>query len=1101
MSKTKSHSKSKAKSQGILRIVTASALFDGHDAAINMFRRLFQTSGLEVIHIGHNRSVQELVTTAIQEDADAICVSSYQGGHMEYFTYLRQLLNESGGEQIGIFGGGGGTILPSEIAQLQSMGITRLYHPEDSRKMGLRGVVRDAIAHMHKCFLSHAYYRQLIDKLRGEAILSHSEIAKAITFCEEESLCPELRADFFHALQSSMLEPLLRVSQNPSASQFKCPSNTPLAPHRPAIVGFTGPGGAGKSSLIDELILRYLSAFPQGRVGVLAFDPTKKTTGGALLGDRIRMNAVYDPRVFLRSMATRDSGSECSAAGEQAVQVMQKGGFDLLILETTGIGQGDSKIVPLCDLSIYVMTSEYGASLQLEKIDMLDLADIVVLNKFDKLGSHEALEDVRHAYAQAHNLHFDAANRAVLPVFGSIASDFNDPGVTCFFNYLVHLLNKKGLALLLAKFAFNDQAGQLLCPAQNFSIIPQERTFYLGEIAQTVRAYKRQTALQSAQASAAYRHNAAEDELSEDNLKSMRQFQALMLALKQPELSYTVRHKTIQLPLFTQSLADLSIPKIALPALREWGDIVVFMRQENFPGHFPYTAGVFTLKSQEEEPKRQFAGEGSPEKTNSRFHYLCRNDKAKRLSTAFDSVTLYGEDPDSRPDTYGKIGNSGVSIATLEDVKALYAGFNLIDPLTSVSLTINGPAPMILAMFFNTAIDFEIQQTTGKLREELDPEEFEKIKSRVLSAVRGTVQADILKEEQAQNECIFSSKFALKMMGDIEEYFIRQHVKNFYSVSISGYHIAEAGANPITQLAFTLANGFTLIEYYLARGMAIDDFAPHLSFFFSSGLDPEYAVIGRVARRIWAIALQNKYQGNARSCKLKYHIQTSGRSLHAQEMAFNDVRTTLQAFLAVNDNCSSLHTNAYDEAITTPTEESVRRAMAIQLILMREFGLAKCENALQGSYFIEALTEIVEEAVLDEFEALSKRGGVLGAMEKQYQRHRIQSESMKYELMKSSGELPIIGVNTFTSEDGQTDYEHIQVVRATEAEKLQQIERTKAFIAKAGPKNQAALESLRQVALGGGNIFEELMETVRYCSLGQISHLLYACGGQYRRSM
>lgn len=1049
----------------IFRIVTAASIFDGHDAAIHVFRRLFQAGGLEVIHIGHNRSVRQLVASAIQEDADAVCVSSYQGGHMEYFRYLRQLLDANGGAHIGIFGGGGGTILPSEIEELQKEGVTRLYHAEDGRKLGLRGIVRDAISRMHKVNEKKEFYQTIIEKLKKGDELTDRELAKAITFVEQTDLYPELRQKFEEALH-----------QEPKRS--------------PSVIGLTGPGGSGKSSLTDEIVLRYLYSTPTGRIGILAFDPTKKATGGALLGDRIRMNAIYNDRVFLRSMATRDSENELSPAVDGALRLMKHSHFDLIILETTGIGQGDSKIVDISDLSLYVMTNEYGASMQLEKIDMLDLADIVVLNKFDKLGSEEALEDVRHAFAYSRDIRITDAARVDLPVFGTIASDFNDPGVTRLFIRMMGMLKNQAVDI--------EQVKKISNPL-TFTIIPPEKTFYLSEIAKSVRAYREKTKVLAQEASKLYQQNASE--MPEEVATPIAEYQEHQKAYARQELAYAVRGKTITRPLFSKSLSNLLIPKIALPKYRDWGDVVAFMRQENLPGYFPYTAGVFPLKSEEEEPKRQFAGEGSPERTNLRFHYLSSHETAKRLSTAFDSVTLYGEDPDTPLDVYGKIGNSGVSVATLEDAKALYKGFDLVDPLTSVSLTINGPAPMILAMFLNTAIDFEIKKVTGKEREDAPPDEVAKIKAHVLHNVRGTVQADILKEEQAQNECIFSSKFALKMMGDIQEYFIKQHVRNFYSVSISGYHIAEAGANPITQLAFTLANGFTIVEYYLSRGMAIDDFAPNLSFFFSSGLDPEYTVIGRVARRIWAITMREKYGANERSCKLKYHIQTSGRSLHAQEMAFNDIRTTLQALLAVHDNCNSLHTNAYDEAITTPTAESVRRAMAIQLILMREFGMAKCENALQGSFFLEELTDLVEDAVLEEFTTLSRRGGVLGAMEKQYQRHRIQTESMKYELMKSSGELPIIGVNTFVSEGSKTDYEHINVVRATQEEKDQQIVRTKAFIAKAGPKNRQALERLRHVALSGGNIFEELMETVRHCSLGQISHLLYSCGGEYRRSM
>ncbi len=803
----------------------------------------------------------------------------------------------------------------------------------------------------------------------------------------------------------------------------------------------------------------------------------------------------------LRSLATRSSGNELSPVVEAALKLMRWGQFDLVFLETTGIGQGDSRIVNVCDISLYVMTSDYGASMQLEKIDMLDLADMVVLNKFDKLGSQDAYDDIVHAYANAHQIPMKEALQGHLPIFHTIASDFNDSGVTRLFIALIQLLKEKKLFSTPGNQALNIESLRQLNHPHMSTIIPLERTFYLGEIAKSIRQYRQDTEDMAELASAAYRQNTSEKELPPDLHQLLKQYHDLKHAYAQEEFSYTVRGKTTTRPLFTKSLSNLFIPKIATPKFRDWGDIIAFMRLENFPGYFPYTAGVFPLKNQEEDPKRQFAGEGTPERTNLKFHSLCRNDSAKRLSTAFDAVTLYGEDPGSPPDIYGNVGNSGVSIATLEDVKALYAGFDLMDPLTSVSLTINGPAPMILAMFFNAAIDFEVKKITGKERHEIDPKQYADIKARVLNNVRGTVQADILKEEQAQNECIFTSKFALKMMGDIQAYFIQENVRNFYSASISGYHIAEAGANPISQLAFTLANGFTIVEYYLSRGMKIDDFAPNLSFFFSCGLDPEYAVIGRVARRIWAVALRKKYAANERSCKFKYHIQTSGRSLHAQEIAFNDIRTTLQALLATQDNCNSLHTNAYDEAITTPTEESVRRAIAIQLILTQEFGPGKCENASQGSYFLESLTDLVEDAVLEEFESLSRRGGVLGAMEKQYQRHRIQTESMKYEMLKASGELPIIGVNTFLSESSPTDYEHIKVVRATNQEKDQQIARTKAFIANAGAKNQQALQRLRHVALTGGNVFEELMETVRYCSLGQISHLLYACGGEYRRSM
>lgn len=1065
----------------ITRVVTASSLFDGHDASINIFRRLLQKAGCEVIHIGHNRSVEQIVTTAIQEDANAVCISSYQGGHMEFFRYLYDQLKERGAEDILIFGGGGGTILPSEIEALHTYGIGRLYHAEDGRRLGLRGIIKDAMERIGSVERPAAFYERVLAKLEEKTPPSDLELAKMITLIEQEQILPRAREDILRSLGTHVK------------------GTTP-------IIGITGPGGAGKSSLVDELVMRFQYCSSSGRVGVLTFDPTKKATGGALLGDRIRMNSIYSGRVFLRSMATRGSPSEVSQAVTNALKLMQKSGFDLIILETIGIGQGDTAVVELCDLPMYVMTSEYGASSQLEKIDMLDFAEVIALNKFERMGSLDSFEDVLHAYAGARNQRVTKENRDTYPIFGTIASHFNDPGVTKLFMHLMHALRDKGFSLDHVDLG----RASTIAESKLFTIVPPERTFYLGDIAETVRSYKAETNRQAEVASRAYRlqgvvdaglgdedlRRAAKDtrvQLGDEDWALLEQFTELKKEYRQETLEYQVRDKVHRRALFTRSLSDTKIPKIAVPAYRDWGDILTFMRLENFPGRFPYTAGVFHLKSETEEPKRQFAGEGAPERTNTRFHYLSRNDAAKRLSTAFDSVTLYGEDPAVQRDVYGKIGNSGVSIASLDDMKKLYHGFDLVDPMTSVSLTINGPAPMLLAMFFNTAIDFELEKNPGA--------SYDAVKKRVLESVRGTVQADILKEEQAQNTCIFSSQFALKMMGDIQAYFIQNHVNSFYSVSVSGYHIAEAGANPITQLAFTLANGFTYVEYYLSRGMPIDDFAPNLSFFFSSGLDPEYSVIGRVARRIWATTMRRKYKANDRSCRLKYHVQTSGRSLHAQEIAFNDVRTTLQALMAIYDNCNSLHTNAYDEAITTPTEESVRRAMAIQLILTKEFGPNTCDNPMQGSFFYEELTELVEEAVLNEFESLSRRGGVLGAMEKQYQRHAIQTESMKYEMAKSSGALSIIGVNTFLSDAGQPDYEHIEVVRATEAEKTNQVEHTRQFIERAGLKNSEALERLRQVALAGGNIFEELMETVKYASLGQITHLLYECGGEYRRSM
>ena len=1070
------------------RVVTASSLFDGHDAAINVFRRLFQKAGIEVIHIGHNRSVDQIITTALQEDVDAICVSSYQGGHMEFFKYLRDQLVANDAEHVRIFGGGGGTMLPSEIEELHNYGITRLYHADDGRKMGLRGIIKDAVSRAQRVYPTVEASAEITSTLSASMPLTSQQLARALTIVEHEESVPDAYASIKKALENA-----------PAGA-------TP-------VIGVTGTGGAGKSSLVDELVTRFLYSSKEGRIGILAFDPTKRKTGGALLGDRVRMNAIYNDRVYLRSMSTGAGGAEVGPAVEDALALFRRSDFDLIILETTGIGQGDARIVDLADLTMYVMTSEYGASSQLEKIDMIDYADVVVINKFDRMGAEDAFEDVLHAYAQSRNQKVLKDNRDKFPIFGTIASDFNNPGVTKLYSHLIDTLRQKG--------PFSDDVDldkvQDLANERTFTVIPPERTFYLGEIAETVRRYHSQTADKAALASRLYKLQslasedspvpgvaaavpAAEKALGGDAKEVINGYFALHEAYQQPDFEYVIRDKVHRKPLFTESLSDTKIPRIATPRFRDWGDAYTFMRSENFPGHYPFTAGAFPLKSDAEDPKRQFAGEGSPQRTNKRFHYLCDGEPAKRLSTAFDSVTLYGEDPAERPDIYGKIGNSGVSIATLDDMKSLYDNFDLVDALTSVSLTINGPAPMILAMFLNTAIDFEVEKVTGNTREECPESEYASIKARVLNSVRGTVQADILKEEQAQNTCIFSSKFALKMMGDIQEYFTENDVRNFYSVSISGYHIAEAGANPITQLALTLANGFTYVEYYLARGMDVNDFARNLSFFFSSGLDPEYSVIGRVARRIWAVTLREKYGANDRACKLKYHIQTSGRSLHAQEIAFNDIRTTLQALLAVYDNCNSLHTNAYDEAITTPTEESVRRAMAIQLILTNEFGVAKCDNPMQGSFFYDTLTDLVEEAVLYEFDSISRRGGVLGAMEKQYQRHKIQTESMKYEVQKASGELPIIGVNTFLGTEN-VDYEHIEVVRATEAEKQSQIERTHNFINRAGEKNEEALRRLREVALSGGNIFEELMEAVKVASLGQITHILYQCGGEFRRSM
>lgn len=1070
------------------RAVTAASLFDGHDASINVIRRLLQQAGVEVIHLAHNRSVHEIITTAIQENADAICVSSYQGGHMEFFRYMHDLLKKLDASHIQIFGGGGGTILPQEIEELHSYGITRLYHAEDGRRMGLEGMIQDMISRMKHHRPSSHLYEHLISKLEAGEPLSEGELAKAITLLEEREQSPKCH------------DRLLSFTEKPREH---------LAP----VLGVTGSGGAGKSSLVDELIMRYLYSSPDARIAVLAFDPTKRKTGGALLGDRIRMNSIYGGRVYLRSMATRGSAMEVGSMVKSTTNLLKMSNFDLVIVETSGIGQGNAAVVELSDLSLYVMTSEYGATTQLEKIDMIDYADLIAINKFDKRGAESAFEDVAHTYAQQHGIHRSASE---LPIFGTVASSFNDSGVTRLFLHLIGLLESQKL---IRAPVDRKQFGELK-DEQIFTIIRPERDHYLQEITNEVRNYRQETEDAADHASELYRLMGAAEHLNGEALEAIKkrieeikarlgtsnyalieEFKALKSSYRKREFSYEVRGKTLTQPLYTESLAETLVPRIAVPRFRDWGSMVKWMRLENFPGHYPYTAGVFPLKSAQEDPKRQFAGEGGPKRTNKRFHYLSANDEAKRLSTAFDSVTLYGEDPADRPDIYGKVGNSGVSIACLDHMKDLFRGFDLAAPLTSVSLTINGPAPIILAMFLNAAIDFEVEKLTGKTRETLADESYQEIRDAVLQRVRGTVQADILKEEQAQNTCIFSSAFAIKMMGDVQEYFIAKQVRNFYSVSISGYHIAEAGANPISQLAFTLANGFTYVEYYLSRGMNIDDFAPNLSFFFSAGLDPEYSVLGRVARRIWALVIKYKYGGNARSCKLKYHIQTSGRSLHSQEMAFNDIRTTLQALLSIYDHCNSLHTNAYDEAITTPTEESVRRAMAIQLIINKEMGVARCENPTQGSFIYDELTDLVEEAVLKEFESLSRRGGVLGSMEKRYQRHRIQSESMKYEVMKASGELPLIGVNTFLGEENLEALKNIPVIRASEEDKQEQITSTKAFIERAASKNTKALESLKKAALGGSNLFEELMETVKYASLGQISHLLYEVGGEYRRSM
>ncbi|EST55271.1 methylmalonyl-CoA mutase [Brevibacillus panacihumi W25] len=1072
-----------------VRFVTAASLYDGHDASINIMRRILQSSGVEVIHLGHNRSVDDIVTAAIQEDVQGIAISSYQGGHVEYFKYIIDLLKERGAEHIRVFGGGGGVIVPREIRELEEYGVCRLYSPDEGRKLGLQGMINDMIRKSD--FPTVKQIEQEVAALREQ---NHQAIARLISVAEYAVEKPEW--------QDSVLQAI--------------PEPETVVP----VLGITGTGGAGKSSLTDELVRRFIRTYEDKTVAILSVDPSKQKSGGALLGDRIRMNANNTPRVYMRSLATRKSGSELSAAVKDAIRVARAAQFDLIIVETSGIGQGDAQVTEVCDVSMYVMTSEFGAPSQLEKIDMLDFADLIAINKFERKGSEDALREVRKQYRRNHEM-FDVPDEK-MPVYGTIASQFNDPGTNVLFAALMRkIVEKTGVAWKV------DHLDPTPVKIHKTSLIPVERIHYLQEIANTVRQYRVYTDEQSAIARKLFQlHGAKEtvlasgDETAQDVAavldKQIALFEAklhpecknilekwpkLKEAYRQDQFVTKIRDKEIVTKLFTESLSGTRISKVSLPDFEDWGEILKWSLKENVPGEFPYTAGVFPFKREGEDPKRQFAGEGTPERTNRRFHFLSQNDEAKRLSTAFDSVTLYGEDPDYRPDIYGKIGTSGVSICTLDDMKKLYAGFDLCAPSTSVSMTINGPAPMILAMFMNTAIEQQIEAFVQREGRQPDEQEKEKIKAYTLSTVRGTVQADILKEDQGQNTCIFSTEFALRMMGDIQQYFIDHKVRNYYSVSISGYHIAEAGANPITQLAFTLANGFTYVEYYLSRGMHIDDFAPNLSFFFSNGLDPEYTVIGRVARRIWATVMKNRYGGNDRSQKLKYHIQTSGRSLHAQEMDFNDIRTTLQALVAIYDNCNSLHTNAYDEAITTPTENSVRRAMAIQMIINKEMGLAKNENPLQGAFIIEELTDLVEEAVMQEFERLSNRGGVLGAMETQYQRGKIQDESMYYEMKKHTGELPIIGVNTFLNPNASEEDYEIELARATTEEKEQQIANLRAFQERNRDAAPAALSRLQEVAMAGGNIFAELMETVKVASLGQISAALYEVGGQYRRNM
>ncbi len=1128
-----------------VRIVTAASLFDGHDAAINIMRRIMQSSGAEVIHLGHNRSVQEIVECAIQEDVQGIAITSYQGGHVEFFKYMYDLLQERGAGHIKIFGGGGGTILPSEIQELHAYGITRLYSPDDGRLMGLQGMINDLL---EKCDFSLVDSPQsTVDSVK---ITKNQQIARTITEAENA-----LNSSFVLTPNSSLLTPVL---------------------------GITGTGGAGKSSLVDELVRRFLLDFEDKTLAIISVDPSKRKTGGALLGDRIRMNAIHPDiaqgRVYMRSLATRQSNLSLSRHVKDAIEICKAAHFDLIIVETSGIGQSDTEITEHSDISLYVMTAEYGAATQLEKIDMLDFADVIAINKFDKRGSLDALRDVRKQYRRNHNL-WETPDEE-LPIFGTMASQFNDAGMNTLYVKVMELLEKK-MGSEKAESAKGKWQSTLFPSLNSHSsfvirhstigIIPSDRVRYLAEIVENARSYEQFVNEQSALARQLYQLDGTLQTLSKFwNFDKVDALKAIYVELEArlhydckrlldswPETvkkyradtyQFKVRDRIIEQELWTETLSHLKIPKISLPKYHDWGDILRWLLTENVPGEFPYTAGVFPLKREGEDPTRMFAGEGGPERTNRRFHYLSKDMPAKRLSTAFDSVTLYGEDPDFRPDIYGKVGNSGVSVCTLDDAKKLYSGFDLCHPSTSVSMTINGPAPIVLAFFLNAAIDQQCEKwlneqpprprgvpSNGELKrgqkvpvaglgayrgeipegnnglglmllgttgdQVLEPEIYQKIKADTLRQVRGTVQADILKEDQAQNTCIFSTEFALKLMGDIQQYFNDNQVRNFYSVSISGYHIAEAGANPISQLAFTLSNGFTFVEYYLSRGMHIDEFAPNLSFFFSNGMDPEYTVLGRVARRIWAKAMKNKYKANDRSQKLKYHIQTSGRSLHAQEIAFNDIRTTLQALLAIYDNCNSLHTNAYDEAITTPTEESVRRAMAIQLIINREFGLTKNENPLQGSFIAEELTDLVEEAVYQEFLSINERGGVLGAMERMYQRSKIQEESMYYEMQKHTGALPIIGVNTFLDDKGSPTVLPAEVIRSTDEEKQYAVASRQSFQERNVERAKLALAHLQETALQNGNLFESLMEATKVCTLGQISGALYQVGGQYRRNM
>ena len=1142
-----------APARGPLRFVSAASLFDGHDAAINMIRRLLQGHGAEVVHLGHNRSVADIVRAAIQEDADGIAVSSYQGGHNEYFAYMVDMLAERGRPDIRVIVGGGGTIAPHEIEALERHGVEKIYTPEDGRRMGLNGMIDDVFVRLGGVQKPPYEFGPLNPR-------DHGHVARTLSVLERAA--PE-EGD----AQADQIRRAVAKSKN-----------------RVPVIGITGTGGAGKSSLSDELLARFVRQFPGRQIAMVAMDPTRRRSGGALLGDRIRMNSLAAESIFMRSLATRRQNLATSAVLKDVIDLYQAAGFDLIVVETAGIGQSDTEIVDLVDLSLYVMTSEYGAASQLEKIDMIDFADMVVLNKAEKRGAADSLRDVRKQWRRNHPDKATLPDTSV-PVYPTIASRFNDPGVNRLFAAMCQVLNSKQIGALSWQV---EDLGPIELSTRE-PLIPGQRTRYLAEIAQQGRGAREhlkeqedaarrafglyeslkalhdpqlpgpldrypEVALSDASADATKRelrraYNQALDEIGTQGVGELKAWPARAAAATAEKYSYKVRDKLVMGDNYTESLSRQPIPKLAVPKFTDWGEILHFLATENLPGSFPYTGGVYPYRREEEDPTRMFAGEGGPERTNRRFHYLAGDHGAARLSTAFDSTTLYGEDPDTRPDVYGRTGNSGVSIATLDDMKKLYSGFDLCQPTTSVSMTINGPAPIILAMFMNTAIDQQVERYLkaqgrwpeaekkiatligestargvappsykGELPKSHDgtglallgvsgdqlvePEVYERIKAQALQAVRGTVQADILKEDQAQNTCIFSTEFALRMMGDVQQYFIDRKVRNFYSVSISGYHIAEAGANPVSQLAFTLANGFTIVEYYLARGMKIDDFAPNLSFFFSNGMDPEYAVIGRVARRIWARAMRDLYKAGPRSQMLKYHVQTSGRSLHAREISFNDIRTTLQALYALFDNCNSLHTNAYDEALTTPTEESVRRAVAIQLVINRELGLNKNQNPLQGSFAIEYLTDLLEEAVYKEFDSISERGGVLGAMETMYQRGKIQEESMYYETKKHDGSLPIVGINTFLSKtDGLEEHKGAELIRSTEEEKQDQVTAVRAYNARNVAKLPEALKRLQAAAASGGNVFAELMESVKYCSLGEISHALYEVGGQYRRNM